>query len=179
MAKAVFHKNQRVFVRPVGTWAVIERIVPQWVKDVPEPIKIFYDVGLGREFVATELQTEEATMLNDVDPTLEQWQVVRAQNKWRSAEECTHHPYPGTYPVIMTGTQEGGGWRVPGTEYDFAPERVELQALIMASAPHFMGLLRRLVDYANQNAENLPDDIMEIAQEAETALHRVKIVKPV
>ena len=42
-----------------------------------------------------------------------------------------------------------------------------------------MGLLRRLVDYANQNAENLPDDIMEIAQEAETAIHRVKIVKPV
>ncbi len=47
MAKALFHKNQRVFVRPVGTWAVIERVVPQWVKDVPEPLKVFYDVGLA------------------------------------------------------------------------------------------------------------------------------------
>ena len=57
MAKALFHKNQRVFVRPVGTWAIIERVVPQWVKDVPEPLRVFYDVGLGRDFVATELQT--------------------------------------------------------------------------------------------------------------------------
>ncbi|MFZ3033658.1 MAG: hypothetical protein WA138_06570 [Parvibaculum sp.] len=179
MAKAVFHKNQRVYVRPVGTWAVIERIVPHWVKDVPEPLKVFYDVGLGREFVATELQTEESTTLTEIDPAMEQWHVVRAPNKWRSAEECSHHPYPGTFPVIMTGTQEGGGWRVPGTEYDFAPERVELQAQIMATAPMFMGLLRRLVDYANANGENLPDDINQIAQEAEAAIDRVKIIKPV
>lgn len=178
MAKALFHKNQRVFVRPVGTWAVIERVVPQWVKDVPEPLKVFYDVGLGREFVATELQTEESTTLTQIDPSMEVWRVVRAQNKWRSAEECSSHPYPGTFPVIMTGTQEGGGWRVPGTEYDFAPERVELQARIMASGPQFMGLLRRLTDYAASNPENLPDDLMALAQDAETALNQVVIVNP-
>ena len=25
MAKAAFHKNQKVFVKPVGTWAVVEQ----------------------------------------------------------------------------------------------------------------------------------------------------------
>lgn len=179
MAKALFHKNQRVYVRPVGTWAVIERVVPQWVKDVPEPLRVFYDVGLGRDFVATELQTEESTTLSDIDPAMEEWHVVRAANKWRSAEECSSHPYPGTFPVIMTGTQEGGGWRVPGTEYDFAPERVELQARIMASGPKFMGLLRRLVTYAGSNPENLPDELMQLAQESEAALDQTTIIDPV
>ena len=51
MAKAQFHKNQRVYVRPVGTWAVIERVVPQWVKDMDEPLRIHYDVGLGRRLM--------------------------------------------------------------------------------------------------------------------------------
>ena len=178
MAKALFHKNQRVFVRPVGTWAVIERVVPQWVKDVPEPLKVFYDVGLGRDFLATELQTEESTTLTQVDPTMEEWRVVRAQNKWRSVEECSTHPYPGTFPVIMTNAKEGSGWRVPGVEYDFAPERIELQARIMALGPQFMSVLRRLTDYAAHNPENLPDEVMEIARDAETVLHQVKIVDP-
>ena len=50
--KAQFHKNQRVYVKPVGTWALIERVVPHWVKGIDEPIRIHYDVGLGREFSA-------------------------------------------------------------------------------------------------------------------------------
>ena len=135
-------------------------------------------VGLGRDFVATELQTEESTTLSQVDPTMEEWRVVRAQNKWRSAEECSSHPYPGTFPVIMTNTVEGGGWRVPGTEYDFAPERIEMQARIMASGPQFMGMLRRLVDYANTNPENMPNDLMELAHDAETSLKQVLVVTP-
>ena len=28
MAKAQFHKNQRVYVKPVGTWALVERVDP-------------------------------------------------------------------------------------------------------------------------------------------------------
>ena len=55
MAKAVFQKHQRVFVRPVGTWAMVEQVKPQWVKDVEEPVKVFYDCGLGRDFSAAEL----------------------------------------------------------------------------------------------------------------------------
>ncbi|HEY4345624.1 MAG TPA: hypothetical protein VGN05_14840 [Parvibaculum sp.] len=178
MAKAQFHKNQRVFVRPVGTWAVIERVVPQWVKDVPEPLRVFYDVGLGRDFVATELQTEQAAELTEIDPAMEEWRVVRSANKWRSAEECSSHPFPGTFPVIMTGTQESGGWRVPGNEYDFAPERVELQARIMAASPKFMVLLRRLVEYAQSNAENLPEEMMILARDAEAVIDQTKTGDP-
>jgi len=74
----------------------------------------------------------------------------------------------------MTNTEEGGGWRVPGMEYDFAPERVELQARIMAASPKFMVLLNRLVDYARSNPENLPEEIMMLARDAETALERTK-----
>ena len=36
MAKALFHKNQKVFVKPVGTWAIVERVLPQWVKGMDE-----------------------------------------------------------------------------------------------------------------------------------------------
>nr|RAV93398.1 hypothetical protein DBT53_10255 [Aerococcus mictus] len=178
MAKAQFHKNQRVYVRPVGTWAVVERVVPQWVKDVDEPLRVFYDVGLGRDFVATELQTEQATALTEIDPAMEEWRVVRAPNKWRSAEECAGHPLPGPFPVIMTGTEEGGGWRVPGVEYDFAPERVELQARIMATGPKFMVLLRRLVDYAESNPENMPQELMVLARDAKTVIDQIRIVDP-
>jgi len=56
MAKALFHKNQRVYVKPVGTWALVERVVPHWVKGIDEPIRIHYDLGLGREFSADELR---------------------------------------------------------------------------------------------------------------------------
>src|SRR5437879_581593 len=32
MAKAVFQRNQKVWVESVGAWAVIEKIVPIWAK---------------------------------------------------------------------------------------------------------------------------------------------------
>jgi hypothetical protein len=179
MAKAQFHKNQRVYVRPVGTWAQIERIVPQWVKDVDEPLRVFYDVGLGRDFTATELQTEEAVQLTDIDPSMEEWRVVRAPNKWRSAEESATHPVPGTYPVIMTGNQEGGGWRVPGVEYDLSPERIEYQARIMAASPKLMVLLGRLVDYAKNNPENLPEEILVLARNADAVIEQTKKLETV
>lgn len=179
MAKAQFHKNQRVYVRPVGTWAVIERVVPQWVKDVDEPLRVFYDVGLGRDFTATELQTEQSAALTEIDPAMEEWRVVRQPNKWRSAEECSTHPFPGTYPVIMTNTEEGGGWRVPGMEYDFAPERVEIQARIMAASPKLLVLLNRLVDYAASNPENLPEEILVLARDAKTVIEQAKKIEAV
>ncbi|MCF8470184.1 MAG: hypothetical protein K9G30_05320 [Parvibaculum sp.] len=173
MAKAQFHKNQRVYVRPVGTWAVIERIVPQWVKDMDEPLRIHYDVGLGRDFAAKELQTEEVSALSHLDPEMEDWQVVRVPNKWRSADECAGHPVPGTHPVVVTGSHEGGGWRVPGVEYDMTPDRVELQARVIAAAPKFMVLLQRVADYARTNGENLPDEMMAVAGDADALLSSI------
>ena len=55
MAKAQYHKNQRVYVRPVGTWALVEKVIPHWTKGLDEPLRVYYDVGLGREFAAEEL----------------------------------------------------------------------------------------------------------------------------
>ena len=102
MAKAQFHKSQRVYVKPVGTWALIEHVVPHWAKGLDEPIRIHYDVGLGREFAAEELLNEEP--LGDKTPGEAQaWRVVRARNKWQPAEDCARHPVPGTYPVVVTG----------------------------------------------------------------------------
>ena len=40
MAHAQFLKNQRVYVRPVGTWALVERVVPHWTKGLDSPIRI-------------------------------------------------------------------------------------------------------------------------------------------
>ena len=127
MAKAQFHKNQRVYVRPVGTWALVERVVPHWAKGLEEPLRIYYDVGLGREFAAEELQSEEP--VSETAPNGGQaWRIVRARNKWQPAEDCARHPLPGTFPVVITGDTEWGGWRVPGAEYDLDPQAVESQA---------------------------------------------------
>ena len=174
MAKAQFHKNQRVYVKPVGTWANIERVVPQWVKDMNEPLRVFYDVGLGREFAANELQTEAVAELSHLDPGAEDWRVSRAANKWQAPEECAHHPFPGSYPLIITSAHEGGGWRVPGVEYDRAPHRIELQAKIMAAAPKFMVVLVQLVAIARANPENFSEEMLLLARDAEAVLAQAK-----
>ncbi|OYW78599.1 MAG: hypothetical protein B7Z26_09525 [Asticcacaulis sp. 32-58-5] len=58
MAKAIFHRRQRVWVEPVGTWALIDKVNPIWAKGFDEPIRVTYDCGLGREFRAEELARE-------------------------------------------------------------------------------------------------------------------------
>jgi hypothetical protein len=57
--------------------------------------------------------------------------VVRGQNRWKSADQCGHHPYPGTRPTVVTSDRDWGGWRVPGSEYDLDPYRIEHQAGLM------------------------------------------------
>ena len=80
MAKAQFNKTQRVFVRTVGTWSVVEKVIPQWAKGIDEPLRVFYDVGLGRDFSGEELQADAAER-TAVASTTEQWRIVRARNK--------------------------------------------------------------------------------------------------
>ncbi|MGJ3231281.1 MAG: hypothetical protein ACFE0P_05755 [Oceanicaulis sp.] len=148
MAKAAFHKHQRVYVKPVGTWAAIEKVKPQWVKDVEEPVKIFYDCGLGRDFTAAELAAEA---VEETDSG--RWRLLRAKNKWQSADECAHHPQPGTYPVVVTDVQNWGGWRVPGAEYDRDPARIEHQARLIVHAPSLLGLAEMLAREAAENPD--------------------------
>ena len=173
MAKAQFHKNQRVYVKPVGTWALIEHVVPHWAKGIEEPIRVHYDVGLGREFAAEELLSEEPLNEN-VQNGSEQWRVVRARNKWQPAEDCARHPVPGTYPVVVTGDAEWGGWRVPGAEYDLDPNKVEMQARLIASAPLLASFANGLVDWARKSGEDMPNALVELAHSAQDILAHVK-----
>lgn len=173
MAKAQFHKNQRVYVKTVGTWSLIERVLPQWAKGLDEPLRIFYDVGLGREFAAEELQSE--TVHNSVASAgnVEAWRMVRGRNKYKSPEECSNHPYPGTHPQVVTGEAEWGGWRVPGAEYDLYPEKIEHQARMIVSAPKMAALLHVLCEYTKQEPENVPDDIQRLCKEANSLLRYI------
>ena len=169
MAKASFHKNQRVYVRPVGTWALVERVVPQWAKGLDEPLRVFYDVGLGREFAAEELQSEQALPEEKMD-TGETWRVVRARNKWQPAEDCARHPVPGTYPIVITGEAEWGGWRVPGAEYDLDPIKIERQARLIAAAPRFEAFAKTLVEWARKSGEEMPAELAGLAHNAQDLL---------
>jgi hypothetical protein len=173
MAKALFHKNQRVYVKPVGTWALIERVVPHWVKGIDEPIRIHYDAGLGREFAAEELRCEE--ILDDNKPAVHSqvWRVVRARNKWQPTEDCARHPVPGTFPVVVTGNNDGGGWRVPGAEYEQDPAKAEEQARLIASAPRLAAFASSLVEWARKSGEEMPNELAELAHQAQDILNKV------
>jgi hypothetical protein len=170
--KAQFHKNQRVYVKPVGTWAIIERVVPHWAKGIDEPLRVYYDVGLGREFAADELQAEQPLAENGKRDA-QSWRVMRARNKWQQSEDCARHPIPGTYPIVITGQAEWGGWRVPGAEYDLDPARVERQARLIASAPLLESFASELIDWARKSGEEMPSALVDLAHQAQDILTHV------
>ena len=179
MAKALFHKSQRVFVKPVGTWAVIEQVVPHWVKDVNEPLRITYDCGLGRPFHAHELVSEQ-TVHNqnrvsddDEDMMLEHWNVERRLIKWRPSEFGVTLANPGTYPVVATDEGGTGGWRVGGAEYDRDPQRVEHQARMIVHTPDLMRLARKIAEFASANPDELPLELKQVAQNCAMILRDV------
>ena len=172
MAKAQFHKNQRVYVKPVGTWAIIERVIPQWAKGLEEPIRVFYDVGLGRRFGAEELKSETAAP-ETLDDAGQSWRIIRARNKWQSPDDSTHHPVPGTYPTIVTGEKDWGGWRVPGAEYDLDPYKIEMQARIIANALSLLKLTQELVEFVDENPEDASAEVLELAKRGDNALRMI------
>lgn len=163
MAKAQFQRNQRVWVDSVGAWAIIERLTPIWAKGFDEPVKITYDLGLGREFQAHELRGEEPA---DLDDGGHHWRLLRAKNKWQQPSDCAHHPFPGTYPVVVTDAQDWGGWRTPGAEYDRDPVKIERQARLIASAPKLQSLARDLVALVSDMPEDAPPAVLALAQRA-------------
>lgn len=167
MAKAVFHKGQRVYVKPVATWAVIERVNPQWVKGVEEPLRVTYDTGLGRDFQAHELASEE---LEPAKPDLietESWRILRAVNRLSADARDPRHPHPGTYPVVVTDEQDWGGWRVPSAEYDRDPQRIEQQARVISNALRLMRVSRELVQFTQDYPHETPAQLIDLAQQAE------------
>lgn len=172
MAKAQYHKNQRVYVKTVGTWALVERVIPQWAKGLDEPIRIYYDVGLGREFGADELQGEQSNA-TQFDMAATTWRIIRARNKWQAPEDASHHPFPGTYPVVVTGETDWGGWRVPGAEYDLAPQKIEAQSRLIAHSGKLYAFAVAMLEAAKTEAEHLPDSMLELARDV------AKIVKAI
>ena len=111
MARAQFQKGQKVWVECVGAWAQIEKVQPVWAKGFEEPVRVTYDIGLGREFLGHEL------LLPTDDPAASNgdlWRLMRAKNKWQTPDECSHHPFPGTYPVDRCGAEADGPGRTTG-----------------------------------------------------------------
>jgi len=163
MTKAQFKKNQRVWVESVGAWATVERVVPAWTGGLTEPVRITYDVGLGRMFHAAEL-TLDPREAPHAGAGGDAWRVVRDRNKWRSLEETARHPIPGTHPVVITDPQDWGGWRVPRAEYDRDPARIEAQARIIAAAPKLRALAQELITLVADGAA--PEAMRSLARRA-------------
>lgn len=173
MAKAAFHKNQKVFVKPVGTWAVVEQVLPQWVKGLDEPLKVHYDVGLGREFSASELMADKAAMATEELADINNWRISRAKNRWNESGEVPNHPVPGTYPVVRTDEKDWGGWRVPSSEYDRDPERIEFQARIIQSAPPLMRIAKALAQFGHNYSDEMPSELLALSKQCNTLLRRI------
>jgi len=164
MVKAVYQRNQKVWVESVGAWAVIEKIEPVWAKGFEEPVRVTYDVGLGRAFLAHELKPEER--IDNAVADGGAWRLLRARNKWQSPEDCAHHPYPGTFPVVVTDLGDWGGWRVPGAEYDRDPTTIEFQARLIASAPQLRAIARDLLAVVADAPDDAPPAIRELLKRA-------------
>lgn len=171
MARAQFQKGQKVWVECVGAWASVEKVQPVWAKGFEEPVRVTYDVGLGREFTGNELMlpVEDQATGGDVGD----WRLLRARNKWQMAEDCPHHPFPGTYPVVVTDPADWGGWRVPGAEYDRDPDRIEFQARLIAAAPRLMGLAQALADMVGEAPDDAPAEALALARQAREILRGV------
>ena len=177
MARAQFQKGQKVWVECVGAWAFIEQVQPVWAKGFEEPVRVTYDVGLGREFTANELLL--ATDDPASDQGLGEWRLLRARNKWQLPEDCLHHPHPGTYPVVVTDRADWGGWRVPGAEYDRDPQHIEFQARLIAAAPQLMRLAQDLVDLVAETPDDPPPAVLTLARQARDTLHGVtRVLEP-
>ncbi len=176
MAKALFQKNQKVWVEAVGAWATVERVIPIWAKDFDEPVKITYEVGLGREFRADELKADQAAGLSPAGVNA-QWRVLRARNKWQQPGDCAHHPHPGTFPVVVTDSEDWGGWRTPGAEYDRSPEKIEFQARLIAHAPRLMALAQQLRDVVEEAPDDAPADLQALATDAAALLRAISATK--
>ena len=171
MARAQFQKGQKVWVESVGVWAQVEQVQPVWAKGFDEPVRITYDVGLGREFQAAELQLPAED--NVAATALGDWRVLRARNKWQEPADCAHHPFPGSYPVVVTDKADWGGWRVPGAEYDRDPERIEFQSRLIAAAPDLMDLARELVETVSEAPDDAPPESLHLARRARDVLRQI------
>ena len=179
MAKALFHKMQRVYVKPVGTWALVERVIPHWVKDVNEPLRVTYECGLGREFQAHELVSEQAIHKaetgggEDDDLLLERWRIGRRSTRWRATMGEKAGDNLGTYPVVLTNEGYAGGWRVSPADFDRDPQRTEHQARMIVQTPDLLRIARRIAEFSREHPEDMPEDLRPVARACSAVLRYV------
>ena len=100
---------------------------------------------------------------------------LRPQQVAAGAVIAASHPVPGTYPVVMTGEADWGGWRVPGAEYDLNPAKVEEQARLIASAPQLASFATGLVEWARKSGEEMPSALVDMAHNAQDLLSQVAL----
>jgi hypothetical protein len=153
---------------------MVERVIPHWAKGLDEPIRIFYDVGLGREFAGDELQAEQPLAVNGRPNGKDHWRIVRARNKSQSAADCAHHPMPGTHPVVITGEADWGGWRVPGAEYDLDPARIEQQSRLIACAPRLASVANEFIEWTRNSGEEIAPELAQLAHDAQQLLASIE-----
>jgi hypothetical protein len=170
MARVTFEKGQRVFVRPLGCWATIERVLPQWIKGVEAPLKIFYDVGLGRDFAANELSPAQIDRHGEAAFGAAQWRVRRVH---APVQKNTSSDHPGTVPAIVTEDHDWGGWRVEASEYDRDPNRIEHQARTISATPLLLAAAKSLIAHADSDPERFPFELAIALEDARAALRLV------
>ncbi len=171
MARVTFEKGQRVYVRPLGCWATIERILPQWIKGVEAPLKIFYDVGLGRDFAPGELAPVHADRQQSAGGfATTEWRVRRVH---AAVQTNAHAEFPGTVPAIVTEDSNWGGWRVEASEYDRDPNRVEHQARMIAATPLLLAAAKALTAQADADPDRFPFELAIALEDARAALRVV------
>jgi hypothetical protein len=74
----------------------------------------------------------------------------------------------------VTGETDWGGWRVPGAEYDLDPAKMEEQARLIANAPQLASFASSLVNWARKSGEEMPNELVELAHQAQDLLTEVK-----
>jgi len=121
MAKAQFHKNQRVYVKPVGTWALIEHVVPHWAKGLDEPIRIHYDVGLAVNSPPRNCSARNRWATRR--PTTRG--LARGAGPQQMATRRGLRPpsRAGTYPVVITGERNGAAGACRARNMIWTPPR--------------------------------------------------------
>jgi hypothetical protein len=72
--------------------------------------------------------------------------------------------------VVVTDVKDWGGWRVPGAEYDRDPEKIELQARLIAAAPKLLELAKDLISQVAEQPDDAPPQMLSLARQAAAVL---------
>jgi hypothetical protein len=130
-------------------------------------------VGLGRDFHGHELRAEDPADEVLIDPEGGSWRILRARNKWQTEDDTPHHPFPGTFPVVVTDKRDWGGWRVPGAEYDRDPAKFERQARLIAASPKLLRLATELQNFVADSADDAPSELVDMARYAASLIKHI------